>query len=227
MKLCQFSQLTSVYLPQSAPSSTLYTPTLGFASNLSHSIIKETQEDETRSHRSADSVSTSVSISDEELALLGAPWAKEGMLCRKQYWETAKRKAKTRNWMDVFVVISKGEFSMFTFGEHGPSPAVSTVGGGNWLVSVFPTLFAVATDLPLYVEQRESGRRILFGAFSCPRPSISWLQSTTPLLLRPHTVQRRSLLLPGWNGRAYLGVGVDVQLLGSSTVSRTSVWRSF
>lgn len=78
-----------------------------------------------------------MSISDEELALLGAPWAKEGMLCRKQYWETAKRKAKTRNWMDVFVVISKGDFSMFTFGENGPSSAVSSFGGGNWLVSFF------------------------------------------------------------------------------------------
>lgn len=128
-------RLFSLHQNLAAPSSTFYAPTLGFASNLSHSIIKETQEDDSRSIGSIDTVSTSVSISDEELALLGAPWAKEGMLCRKQFWETSKRRAKGRNWMDVFVVISKGEFSMFTFGETGPSASASSVGGGNWLVS--------------------------------------------------------------------------------------------
>jgi PH and SEC7 domain-containing protein len=108
---------------------------LGFASNLSHTIIRETLEDDVRSVRSVDTLSTSVSISDEELALLGAPWAKEGMLCRKQFWETSKRRAKSRTWMNVFVVISKGDFSMFTFGENGPASSMNTVGGGNWLVS--------------------------------------------------------------------------------------------
>ncbi|KAF8315922.1 SEC7-like protein [Clavulina sp. PMI_390] len=143
------------------PSSTFYAPTLGFASNLSHSIIKEAQEDDTHSHHSADTVSTSVSISDEELALLGAPWAKEGMLCRKQFWETSKRRAKARNWMDVFVVISKGEFSMFTFGENGPSSAVTSVGGGNWLsnanlVGEFSLAHSLAHALPApgYNRQR-------------------------------------------------------------------------
>jgi len=113
-----------------------YTPTLGFASNLSHTIIREAQEDEDRSYGSHDSNSTNISITDEELALLGAPWAKEGMLCRKQYWESAGKRAKSKNWMDVFVVIQKGELNMFTFGEHnGGSSAV--VGGGNWLVCIF------------------------------------------------------------------------------------------
>lgn len=126
---------TSIGETLATPSSTFYAPTLGFASNLSHSIIKEAQEDDSRSTRSMDTASTSVSISDEELALLGAPWAKEGMLCRKQFWETSKRRAKDRAWLDVFVVISKGEFRMFTFGENGPSSSVASVGGGNWLVS--------------------------------------------------------------------------------------------
>lgn len=121
----------------SASSSTLFTPTLGFASNLSHSIIKESQEDDLRSLASADTASTNVSISDEELALLGAPWAKEGMLSRKQYWESSKRRAKSKTWMDVFVVIQRGELSMFTFGEGsatGGAPGGASVGGGNWLV---------------------------------------------------------------------------------------------
>ncbi|KAH7914138.1 hypothetical protein BJ138DRAFT_1000880 [Hygrophoropsis aurantiaca] len=112
--------------------SNFLSPALGFASNLSHTIIRETQEDDDRSYHSHESGSTTISISDEELALLGAPWAKEGMLCRKQYWETAGKRAKSKNWLDVFVVIQRGELNMFTFGEHGGGSS-AVVGGGNWL----------------------------------------------------------------------------------------------
>ncbi|KAG9316335.1 hypothetical protein JVU11DRAFT_2366, partial [Chiua virens] len=87
------------------------TPALGFASNLSHTIIRETQEDEDRSFQSHESNSTTISITDEELALLGAPWAKEGMLCRKQYWESAGKRARSKQWLDVFVVIQRGELN--------------------------------------------------------------------------------------------------------------------
>jgi len=114
-------------------SSSFLNPSLGFASNLSHTIIRETQEDDDRSVHSAGSSSTTVSISDEELALLGAPWAKEGNLCRKQYWESAGKRARDKNWMDVFVVIQKGELNMFIFGET-TAGASGTFGGGNWLV---------------------------------------------------------------------------------------------
>ena len=135
MNSCPYADCyLSSYQGFSAGSSTLFTPTLGFASNLSHSIIKEIQEDDGRSVHSASSDSN-VSISDEELALLGPPWAKEGMLCRKQYWETTKRRAKDKSWMDVFVVIQKGTFNMFTFGGREPPAGVGAgVGGGNWLV---------------------------------------------------------------------------------------------
>ncbi|OBZ68281.1 PH and SEC7 domain-containing protein C11E3.11c [Grifola frondosa] len=111
-------------------------PTLGFASNLSHTIIREAQEDDNHSVNSVNS-STDISITDEELALLGPPWAKEGMLCRKQYWESAGKRARSKAWMDVFVVIQKGELSMFTFGEHGMGGS-SVVGGGNWLENATP-----------------------------------------------------------------------------------------
>ncbi|KAJ7647350.1 hypothetical protein FB45DRAFT_782018 [Roridomyces roridus] len=113
-------------------SSSFLTPTLGFASNLSHTIIREAQEDDDRSVRSEDSSTSNISISDEELALLGAPWAKEGMLCRKQYWESVGKRAKDKAWLDVFVVIQKGELNMFTFGENNPGQG-GTFGGGNWL----------------------------------------------------------------------------------------------
>ena len=112
------------------------TPALGFASNLSHTIIRETQEDDERSEHSDESVDTTISITDEELALLGPPWAKEGMLCRKQYNESSGKRAKSKAWLDVFVVIQKGELNMFTFGEHAAG-GQRVVGGGNWLVRVF------------------------------------------------------------------------------------------
>lgn len=117
-------------------SSSFLNPTLGFASNLSHTIIREAQEDDDHSIRSDDTTSTTISISDEELALLGAPWAKEGMLCRKQYWESAGKRAKDKAWLDVFVVIQRGELNMFVFGEHSADGSgAGAVGGGNWLVS--------------------------------------------------------------------------------------------
>ena len=119
-----------------ASSSSFLPPTLGFASNLSHTIIRETQEDDTGSVHSANSGSTTISITDEELALLGAPWAKEGMLSKKQYWEATSKRAKDKRWMDVFVVIQKGELSMFIFGEQSAGGS-GAMGGGNWLVCSF------------------------------------------------------------------------------------------
>lgn len=122
----------------SASSSSLFAPTLGFASNLSHTIIKEAQEDDVHSIDSVDTADTTVSITDEELALQGAPWAKEGMLCRKQYWESTGKRAKDKSWTDVFVVIQKGTLNMFTFGEMSAASRGGGVGGGNWLSNATP-----------------------------------------------------------------------------------------
>ena len=126
-----------------ASTASFLTPALGFASNLSHTIIRETQEDDAFSLRSDHSISTEISISDEELALLGPPWAKEGMLCRKQYWESTGKRAKSKAWMDVFVVIQKGELSMFVFGDHSLGGS-AVVGGGNWLVRIWKLVFLVS-----------------------------------------------------------------------------------
>jgi PH/SEC7 domain-containing protein len=82
------------------------------------------------------SLSTLDEMDDDELALLGAPWAKEGMLQHKQYWESAGKRAKKNEWKQFFVVVSKGELFMFTFGDRGGVGfAGGSVGGGNWLVS--------------------------------------------------------------------------------------------
>ncbi len=113
-------------------------PSLGFASNLSHTVIRE-QEDEAGSAASITSDSTVEDLSDDELALLGAPWAKEGNLQRKPYWDGPHKRSKDKNWKGVFVVIQKGDLHMFTFGEGSSSISSGGmgggVGGGNWMVS--------------------------------------------------------------------------------------------
>ncbi|KAF8636056.1 hypothetical protein AX17_003830 [Amanita inopinata Kibby_2008] len=118
-------------------SSSFLTPTLGFASNLSNTIIREAHEDDDLSVHSQGTESTSISITDEELALLGPPWAKEGMLCRKQYWESTGKRSKDKSWLDVFVVIQKGELNMFTFNGGNAVGFNQTFGGGNWLANAY------------------------------------------------------------------------------------------
>ena len=100
---------------------------------MSRTIIREAQEDDHASIASGDSDESNVSITDEELALHGPPWAKEGMVSRKLYWESTGKRARNKTWADVFAVISKGELKMFTFGESG-GMGQNVVGGGNWLV---------------------------------------------------------------------------------------------
>ncbi|GAA5964713.1 hypothetical protein JCM3765_004365 [Sporobolomyces pararoseus] len=126
-------------------------PTIGFANSLSHTIIREQHEfEETTTpinsvqddddKRSIKSFSSTVSITDEELSLLGAPWAKEGILEKKHYWQSFGKRAKNkdRNWEKVFVVVNKGELTMFRFdgsngnGKKGGGSGGGIVGGGDW-----------------------------------------------------------------------------------------------
>lgn len=99
---------------------------IGFANNLSHSIIREQQED--------DLSDGGTSATDEELALTGAPWAKEGLIYRKHYWESTARRSKDKTWLQVFVVISRGDLRMFRFDGAGTirSGAGVALGGGDW-----------------------------------------------------------------------------------------------
>jgi len=194
-------------------SSTFLNPTLGFASNLSHTIIREAQEDDDRSIHSAVTSSTTVSISDEELALLGAPWAKEGILCRKRYFESAGRRAKDKNWMDVFVVIQKGELNMFTFGTS-TSGTTGAFGGGNWLVRWLQILLVFGFSKPSFsIGKRAYCRNNSIGPFTRSCFASAGLPQTSALH-GPHHGQSRCIFLPSGNRRACKRVGVDVQLLG-------------
>ncbi|EMS23943.1 SEC7-like domain containing protein [Rhodotorula toruloides NP11] len=105
-------------------------PTIGFANSLSNTIIREQREDDNASEAST------IEVTDEELALLGAPWAKEGLLQRKHYWEMTGKRAKDKSWSQVFVVISAGEVKMFRFdGSGGSMRGGAGVGGGDWTAS--------------------------------------------------------------------------------------------
>jgi len=72
-------------------------------------------------------------ISDEELALLGAPWQR-GHALSQQYWESIGKRARDKSWLDVFVVIQKGELTCLFLGRILLGPWC--FGGGNWLVSL-------------------------------------------------------------------------------------------
>ncbi|GMK57715.1 hypothetical protein CspeluHIS016_0405490 [Cutaneotrichosporon spelunceum] len=126
---------------------------IGFAGNLSHTVIRE-QEDEVHSIRSGETSSTIEELNDDELALLGAPWAKEGLLQRKIQVEAHGRKPQKKDWKQYFVVIQKGDLSMFVFGSGGGSSMGSgTVGGGNWMSSAnrhgeYSLMHAMAMALP-------------------------------------------------------------------------------
>ncbi|KAN0061964.1 hypothetical protein ACQY0O_005959 [Thecaphora frezii] len=117
--------------------------TIGFASTLTQTIIRESQDEDTQSINSVVD-----EPDDDELALMGPPWAKEGSLSRKYYWEAPGKRAKDKNWTDVFVVVQKGVLSMFRFGDtssrskqsqaQASKGAGGAIGGGNWLSNAIP-----------------------------------------------------------------------------------------
>lgn len=119
---------------------------IGFANALSQAIIRE-------EHAGLDNDSASMSVprallDDEALTLEGAPWAKEGLVKHKHHLETPGKKAKERNWVDCFAVISKGKLTLFAFHTSTTKAASmgrkalsknqgggrgAKVGGGDWM----------------------------------------------------------------------------------------------
>lgn len=140
-----------------------------------------------------------LTLKDEELALMGPPWAKEGFLQRKHYYESQNKRSKDRNWLEVFVVISKGYLKMFTFGDTaGVQGAQSNggVGGGNWTNNA-----NLVEDVPL-------------------AHSISDIMKPGYNRLRPYCFQ---LILPN-GGKYYLQTGTESLL--EEWVSTCNYWAS-
>jgi len=84
----------------------------------------------------ADSISTTESL---DLYLSGAPYAKEGLLVRKHYWESTNKRSKDKGWKECFVIVEKGEIKMYKFETNSSHNSMGTgaVGGGNWMVWKF------------------------------------------------------------------------------------------
>jgi hypothetical protein len=102
-------------------------------------IVRETQEDKDRSYRSHDTSSTNVSITDEELVLLGDPWARP----RKECFVVSST-SKVRE-LDGCVAIRRGELNMFL--ESMLEDAI--VGCRDWLV---PLSSVVSTSYKLVLH---------------------------------------------------------------------------
>ena len=66
--------------------------------------------------------------------------------------------------------------------------------------------------------KRQPCRRVSVGALPRARSSSPGIQSPAPLLFRSYSLQRCRVFLPSWYRGAGVGVGLHLQLLGSSAV---------
>ncbi|GAW13482.1 hypothetical protein ANO14919_028680 [Xylariales sp. No.14919] len=119
-----------------------YQQSIGFANALSQAIIRDDYPvgGSSQSIMSDDFQGTQL-LEDESLELLGPPWVKEGIVTHKHHLDGFDKKAKDRNWNEVFAVVQKGTMSLFSFSTKsmrqkartGRKPvAGAVVGGGNW-----------------------------------------------------------------------------------------------
>lgn len=142
-----------------------YQQSIGFANALSQAIIRH--EDATGHEKAASILSAEVPSSqlldDESLELAGPPWIKEGIVAHKHHLDGVDKRAKDRNWSEVFAVVQKGQMSLFSFknktARQKSRTRVATrmpnapVGGGNWqdnatIVRSFNLRHTLASALP-------------------------------------------------------------------------------
>lgn len=77
-------------------------------------------------------------LSKDELALHGAPWAKEGLLNFQAVLDTnhstmlKRYKRANKDWIQVFVVVQNGYLKVFRFDNTSQHQPDRVVGSGNW-----------------------------------------------------------------------------------------------
>ncbi len=170
-----------------------YQQSIGFANALSHAIIRE----EGNTIASSEDFSRVASLlEDESLELVGAPWAKEGMVKHKHHLEAMDKKSKDRSWNECFAVVEKGYFRLFSFNtntksqrlkaKQRPQASGGVVGGGNWMENAeslgnFPLRQTIASALPPpgYSKQRPH----VF-ALSLPTGAVHLFQVGTPDIVK-------------------------------------------
>ncbi|KAF5677916.1 non-clathrin vesicle coat protein [Fusarium heterosporum] len=170
-----------------------YQQSIGFANALSQAIIRdeEVYGDGAPSIMSSD-LPTAQLLEDESLELAGPPWVKEGMVTHKHHLDGVDKKAKARNWSEVFAVIQKGQLNLFSFqpnksmraknrgrnARNGPA----IVGGGNWQdnatnLGCYNLRQTIASTLP---PPGYSRARPHVWALSLPNGAVHLFQVGTP-----------------------------------------------
>ncbi|KAI8961460.1 hypothetical protein F5Y11DRAFT_366700 [Daldinia sp. FL1419] len=170
-----------------------YQQSIGFANALSQAIIREDVPPGTSGGQSimSEEVSSNQLLDDESLELAGPPWVKEGLVIHKHHLDGIDKKAKERNWSEVFAVVQKGTLSLFSFStksmrqkarvgrKHAPG---AVVGGGNWQenatsVGSFSLRQTLASALP---PPGYSRTRQHVWALSLPTGAVHLFQVGTP-----------------------------------------------
>ncbi|KUI72453.1 hypothetical protein VM1G_07641 [Cytospora mali] len=168
-----------------------YQQSMGFANALSQAIIREDPMGSVTSLVS-DEAKPKQLLEDESLELAGPPWVKEGMVVHKHHLDGVDKKAKDRNWTEVFAVIQKGTMNIFSFspnkstGRRGRNAQThkkgAVVGGGNWQENAtslgnWSLRLALASALPPpgYSKQRPN-----VWALSLPTGAVHLFHVGTP-----------------------------------------------
>ncbi|TVY71206.1 PH and SEC7 domain-containing protein, partial [Lachnellula suecica] len=171
-----------------------YQQSIGFANALSQAIIREETIGSAGSGGSDRDEQLRVAplLEDESLELAGAPWAKEGIVKHKHHLESLDKKAKDRNWNEVFAVVEKGYLSLFSFStksmRHKTKGKVTggVVGGGNWQENAqnlgsFLLRQTIASALP---SPGYSKARPHVWALSLPTGAVHLFQVGTPDIVK-------------------------------------------
>lgn len=169
-----------------------YQQSIGFANALSQAIIREDNAfASSQSLTEDETLNGSAMMEDESLELAGPPWVKEGIVIHKHHLDGMDKKAKDRNWTEVFAVIQKGSMSLFSFSSksmrvkarHARKLAPGgVVGGGNWQdnatsLGTFSLRQTLASALP---SPGYSRTRPHVWALSLPTGSVHLFQVGTP-----------------------------------------------
>lgn len=169
---------------------------IGFANALSQAIIRE----DSALEAFKDDIKSEQLLEDESLELSGPPWVKEGIVTHKHHLDGIDKRAKDRNWTEVFAVIQKGQLSLFSFspnksarsknrraaGTSGSLPKGAVVGGGNWQdnatnLGTFSLRQTLASALP---PPGYSRTRPYVWALSLPTGAVHLFQVGTPEICR-------------------------------------------
>lgn len=175
-----------------------YQQSIGFANALSQAMWRDEDANgnETAPSIMSADMSTTQLLDDESLELAGPPWVKEGMVMHKHHLDGAGKKAKDRNWTEVFTVVQKGQLSMFSFNatksrpksrpRTGNKSSTLIVGGGNWQdnavnLGTFSLRLTLASALP---SPGYSRTRPYVWALSLPNGAVHLFQVGTPDIIR-------------------------------------------